>query len=235
MIRQLLIRLDTRLPDPTELANWVRMAQALDADLLAQLEEDEALNTLAKLPFSTEVCRSSAISRPLNDASLDRRMQRSVQILDQLLTEIAQHQSFKWQVSRISQHSSLRPTTGTALLRINSRHKAYAPGGRNGSSGQTHIAVIHNGDDASDHALESARRIADQLCLPIVLLALPDSPWHQSHTLPQGVAVRTDLAVSDRDQLIPLLRAWQASLLILPATLLSDDESLPPVPTLITP
>lgn len=234
MIRQLLIRLDTRLPDPNELAGWVALAQALDADLLAQLEEDEALTTLAELPFTTEICRSSATPRPLNHASLDRRMQRNIQLLDQLLAEIARHQPLNWKVARISHQSSIRPEAGTALLRIGS-HRSCASANRANLPRRPHIAVVHSGDEASEHALDSARRIANQLGLPIVLLALPDSPWHQAHALPQGVAVRTDLAVAGREQLLPLLRAWQVNLLVLPASLLDDDETLPPVATLITP
>lgn len=235
MIRQLLIRLDASLPAPGELERWVTLAQALDADLLAQLEEDESLNTLAGLPFSTEICRSSAMTRPLNNASLDRRMRRNIQALDRQLAEIARHQPLNWQVTRISQQSSIRPAAGTALLRIGKLHRSYTVAKPGYRPGRPHIAVIHNGDEASEHALESARRIADQLHLPIVLLALPESPWHQTHGLPEGIAVRTDLAVPEPEQLLPLLRAWQVNLLVMPASLLNDDENLPPVATLITP
>ncbi|SEG85760.1 hypothetical protein [Marinobacterium lutimaris] len=235
MIRQLLIRLDTRLPDPKELTDWVALAQALDADLLAQLEEDEALSTLAGLPFSTEICRASATTRPLNTANLDRRTERNIRVLNQLLAEIARNQPLNWQVTRISHQSSVRPAADTALLQLRSGQPLFKAGVLAKSASQPHIAVIHNGDEASEHALESARRIASQLALPIVLLALPASPWHQTHGLPAGVAVRTDLAVPQREQLLPLLRAWQVSLLVLPASLLNEDESLPPVATLITP
>ncbi|WP_432696636.1 hypothetical protein ACQUQP_19200 [Marinobacterium sp. YM272] len=234
MIRQLLIRFDTSLPERQELARWVALARALDADLLAQLEEDEALNTLAELPFATEICRSSATHRPLNSASLDRRMQRRLNLLNQLLAEIALQQPFNWQVDRVSPHATRRPEADSALLCIRAGFKPYRDDLRRSS--KPHLAVIHSGDSASDHALEDARRIAAELDLPIVLLALPDSPWHRAHDLPPGVALRTDLATLEKAQLKPLLRAWHVNLLILPAPLLRDEEApLSEVPTLITP
>lgn len=235
MIRTLLIRFDTRLPARQDLMRWVALARALDADLLAQLEEDEALNTLAGMPFATEICLTSATRRPLTSASIDRRMQRTINALNQLLTEIARQQPINWQVSRVSPHTSRRPAANTALLSLGT---GFTPQRQeNNRQEAAHIAVIHNGGESADHALDSARRIAAQLNLPIVLLALPDSPWHRAHSLPPQVAVRTDLAALNREQLRPLLRAWHVNLLILPAPLLGTDEreALPGVPTLIIP
>lgn len=243
MIRRLILRLDPRTTERSELAAYVALAQALDAELLAQLVEDERLNELASLPFVTEVCRSSARSRPLNPESLQRRSERLLRQLRDELEEIARRSPLHWELVRIdrAQTPVQIPAADTALLRAarpSSRHQSAAASPAN----KPHIAVIHGGDDASERALSYARRISEHQQIPILLLALPDSPWHRAHTLPEGVGVRTDLAGYEPSTLRPMLRAWHVILLLVPAdsvpTAVAQEnltEQLPDVALLVTP
>ncbi|GGC05179.1 hypothetical protein GCM10011352_34180 [Marinobacterium zhoushanense] len=238
MIRRLILRLDPRYVERSELAIYAALARTLNAELLAQLEEDESLDELAALPFATEICRAGAISRPLNRDSLHRRSERLMRQLRTELEEIARGSTLHWQLIRTRRSAPLPTDPETALLRAaQPLRTASVP-----SALKPHMAVIHSGDDASERALAYARRIADSDQIPLLLLALPDSPWHRAHALPEGVSVRTDLVGYDPATLRPMLRAWQVELILIPAGTLADphDEErlarqLPGVALLITP
>jgi len=229
MIRRLILRLDPRCVERSELAIYAALARALDAELLAQLEEDESLDELAALPFVTEVCRSSATSRPLNRDLLRRRSERLMRQLRAELEEIARHALLHWELVRTGRTQRSKPEPDTALLRAAQPSRRAAPELQSRPV-KPHMAVIHGGDEASERALRYALRISEREQIPLLLLALPDSPWHRAHSLPEGVSVRTDLAGYDPDTLRPMLRAWNVVLMLIPAGTLarpSDEEELP--------
>ncbi|MBR9883924.1 MAG: hypothetical protein GYB21_09795 [Oceanospirillales bacterium] len=226
MIRRLILRLDARGAERPNMTVYAALARALDAELLTQLEEDDSLNELAALPFVTEVCRASARSRPLNQASLHRRTERLMRQLRTELEAIARDTPLNWQLVCTHRSSPRISDPDTALLRAAEPSRSPTAGR---VVGKPHIAVIHAGDAASERALEYARAISASEQLPILLLALPDSPWHRAHALPEGVSVRTDLADHEPTTLRPMLRAWQVDLLLMPAGILNgalEEETM---------
>lgn len=238
MIRRLILKLDPRCAEHLELTIYAAMARALDAELLAQLEEDENLDELAALPFITEICRTGAVARPLNRDSLHRRNERLMRRLRAELEEIARHSPLHWQLVRTRRSEASAPDPDTALLRAAQPPRTASTA----ASVKPHMAVIHSGDEASERALAYARRIADSERIPLLLLALPSSPWHRAHSLPEGVSVRTDLVGYDSASLRPMLRAWQVGLIVIPAERFADPQDeerlarqLPGVALLITP
>lgn len=236
MIRRLILRLDPSAIEPSLLASCAALAQALNAELQAELEEDERLASLAQLPFITEVSRDSAAARTLDAELLRRRAERMVQQLSRELEQIAQGHKIHWQLIRVSAGTPLKPSADSAVLHAPraQRYRSNTPT----APRHRYLAVVDAGDEASARALANARQIARQLDRPLLLLALPSSPWHQSTQPPEHTDALTSLATLDDATLRALLRAWQADLLILPAPLLTNRTSplqLPGVQILITP
>lgn len=240
MIRRLILRLDSATAERASLADYAALAEALNAELLTELEDDSALDQLAALGFITEVCRASAAVRPLDPERLERRSTQLMRRLNARLEQIARQRTLQWSLARVGQADRTVPGRDEAELQPGlTTARPLAPTQRRGAD-RAHIAVIHGGDEASERALEYARRIAQPRALPILLLALPDSVWHRRHELPPGVAVRTDLASCASRALKPLLRAWHVSLLLMPSQLSAADPSRPNaaglgVPLLLTP
>lgn len=220
MIQRLILRLDTRSAEQTALADHLALAEALGAELQAQIEEDERLHALAGLGFVTEIGRHSARQRQLDRDNLKRRAEQQMRRLEAQLTRLAQGRSLHWSLSRISRATPVQLPPDAALLRVCSTPSRRSVGPQAGPG--PHIAVLHAGDEASDRALEYARILARTQGLPILLLALPNSSWHRRSELPPGVQARSDLAAVDSARLNPLVRAWQVQLLLLPAELIHD-------------
>lgn len=217
MIRRLILRLDTATADRVSLADCAALAEALGAELLAEIEEDKRLGELAALGFMTEVCGSSAAVRPLSPERISRHTEQQVRRLSDELGRIARDRHLQWSLVRTSNQAPRSPSHhDEAVLQLHGAVTSYRA--TRSHAERPHLAVIDAGDDASARALSCARRIAAHRALPILLLALPDSPWHRQHLLPPGVAVRTDLACLDSTRLKPLLRAWHVQWLLIPAS-----------------
>jgi len=222
MIRRLILRLDSSSAARARLADYAALAEALGAELLAEIEDDERLSELAALGFMTEVSRASASVRRLDREHLAQRSEQLMRRLNAQLAQISRERPLRWSLIRRSHTAPPVHERDAAVLRVNT--PVRLPRSPRQQQERLHMAVIDAGDDASARALEYARRISAHLGWPLLLLALPDSPRHRQHHLPPGVAVCTDLASIDSQSLKPMLRAWHVQLLLLPAEQLPAEE-----------
>ncbi len=236
MVRRLILRLPLEAIEPARLAGYAALARALDAELLAQIEEDEHLTLLANLPFITEICRSTAASRALDSHNLERQSKQLLQYLTRELQRLSDNQQLRWKLARIDATAPLQPDTDAAVLRAapSRRYRGSRPLPRVAP----HLAVVDAGDPASERALNLARQISRETQTPLLLLALPSSPWHQLDRPPQLVDAIASIAALEPASLGRLLQAWHCDLLVAPAALLGgrpQQLALPDVQLLLTP
>lgn len=119
MIRRLILRLDSSSAARASLADYAALAEALGAELLAEIEDDERLSELAALGFMTEVSRASASVRRLDREHLDQRSEQLMRRLNEQLAQISRERPLRWSLIRRSRTAAPTCEQDAAVLRVN--------------------------------------------------------------------------------------------------------------------
>lgn len=94
--KRILVALDTSTRGVAALEAAVQLATSISAELQGLFVEDEDLMRLARLPFAREIDVTSALTRPLQVADMEREL-RSVAIkTQQLFTDALQQLNLAW-------------------------------------------------------------------------------------------------------------------------------------------
>jgi nucleotide-binding universal stress UspA family protein len=146
-IRRIVVGLDIDPQSRSALAAAAMLAEELGAELAALFVESDELHHLAGMPFARETGFTSASTRPLDPAALERSLQAHAREARRELMELARPRALRW---------SLRVTRGSVAEEV----LAAASGGD-----LTVVAVSRWGPEAVRLARET----------PVSLLVLPRS------------------------------------------------------------
>ncbi|XOZ33619.1 universal stress protein [Halomonadaceae bacterium KBTZ08] len=96
LMERIWVLLDSSHQSRVALETAVDLAALLDIELQGLFIEDENLLKMAELPFTREVGATSAATRPLDSQTLERRLKREAQQLEQHLALQAQGRRLRW-------------------------------------------------------------------------------------------------------------------------------------------
>ncbi len=234
---RLVLALQTGDIDPLKLERCVRLAAELGFELEALLIEDQDLLTIAGLPFCQEVIRHSARCRQLSIPRLENTTRQLSLDLQAQLRRLTRQSPVHWDlriyrgrwfeglIDGWSQTDLLVLARGTSEFHALPRGKA-----------DTAVAVLSGADGAGYRALQLAARLARTQKQPLLVLALPDSPYQSLQDLPGDMGrLRLENIPDDDPQSVRRWLPAVADTLVLPLNVLWPDGLPAPHPLLDIP
>lgn len=169
------------------------LAGKTPAEILGMFVEDIELLALAELPIAREYCRLTHIERPLQIPDIERQFRVQARAAQQALTEIADRlgSTLSFRTVRGAITTLLREALAeTDLMLFGAVRGALRMPGRSSRAYAGHpsrqpVAVVFDGSDAAQRALQVALRIAPEV-MPLTVMLTATNPDHLS-TLTQQV------------------------------------------------
>ncbi len=96
LTRRVLLALDSSTPTHLALAEAVRLARRLDAELTALFVEDVNLLNIAELPFARHINLLSGGSEPVDRAAMEARLRARASQMRQALAAVAEQAGLRW-------------------------------------------------------------------------------------------------------------------------------------------
>lgn len=211
--------------DPLKLERCVRLAAELGFELEALIIEDQDLLTIAGLPFCQEIIRHSARCRQLSTHRLENTTRQQLQDLQVQLRRLTRQSPVPWDL-RIYRgrwfEGLMDGWSQTDLIVLARGQSDFHP--RPSHRVDTAIAVLSAPDGGSYRALQLAARLARIQKQPLLVLALPGSPYQSVQDLPSGLGrLRLESVPDDNPQSIRRWLPAMADTLILPLTAIWPD------------
>ena len=158
----------------------LKLARPQQATLRGLFVEDLILLRVAALPFTQEICLSSALIRPLNPDDLRRRMRVLADRMRNRLAAAAEQARLQWtfQVQQGSMIQSVYENSIDADVILCGWRQITLPqrASRHTHSRQAPIVVLDDGSASSARALAFARQLRQNgEHRDVVVLALPDA------------------------------------------------------------
>jgi len=212
---RILVMLGSTESDRAALEALRLLADTPPAEILGMFVEDIELLMLAELPIAREYCLLTHVERHLQTPDIERQFRIQARAAQQALAEIA---------GRLGSTLSFRTVRGitTALLREAlaetdlmlfgaGRRALRVPGGftratASRTSRQQPVAVVFDGSDAAQRALQVALQIAPDEVIPLTVILTASNPDHVC-----ALAEQTSrLAGNRRLQLVKMVNpAWR--------------------------
>ncbi len=234
---RLVLTLQPDTIDQLKLERCVRLAAELGLELEALLIEDQDLITVAGLPFCQEVIRHSARCRQLSTHRLENTTRQLSLSLQQQLRRLTQQSAVHWGLRVYRGHwfeglmDGWTQTDLLVLTRAQSEFNAPLSPGVDSA-----VAVLSGPDGAGRRALQLAARLARVQKQPLLILALPGSPYQSIQDLPPGMGRLRLETVPDQDP--QSLRRWLPAIvdtLVLPRDAIWPEDRPGPHPLLDIP
>ncbi len=197
--KRILVALDASSRGRAALEAAVRLAIETSAELQGLYVEDEDLVRLASLPFAREVDFTSASTRPLRAASMERELQAAAQEAQRAFAGALQRLDLNWTfrvVRGTVPATSLAAAGDVDLLVIGQqgRSSRMMTGGflptRPGR--QRRVVAVFDGSPAAFRAIELASRLVEQDSGTVAILVLASNgrqhteqclAWLQQHSV----------------------------------------------------
>jgi hypothetical protein len=236
-VSRLVLTLKPGAIDQLRLEPCVRLASELGFELEALLIEDQDLLTVAGLPFCQEVIRHSARCRELSTHRLENTIRQLSLDLQERLRLLTRQSPVHWDLRIYRGHWFEGLVDGWSqtdlLVLARGESEYHTPPSRRVD---TAVAVLSGSDGAGYRALQLAARLARIQKQPLLVLALPDSPYQSLQDLPAGMGRLRFESVPDDNPLS--VRRWlpcMADNLVLPLNSIWPDGLPAPHPLLDIP
>jgi len=224
----LLVPIDLHGINRSTLENLVLITHRLQRELVGLLLENEQLQQIADLPFTTEVVRSSGRERGLLRADLERQHQLVMQHTRQLLDQLAarRHVTLSYREAAGSRlHNALELTADADVLFPSRQRWRLARQAVGAPRPLPRLGLVLSGGGSDERVLAIADNLVRAgLVERIYVISRPTPNIQQLNMLAHhGARVRLQSALEDKPSAITgLIRNNAYNLLLLPADCLND-------------
>ncbi len=212
--KRILVALDTSARGQAALQAAVQLATSISAELQGLFVEDEDLVRLASLPFVREVDVTSALSRPLQVAEMERELRAVAEQTQQAFASALGQLNLAWTfriVRGTLTHASLAAAGDADMLVIGQRGrspKTMTKGNLFPRSGrENRMVAIFDGSPSAFRAIELGNTLAQLNDVPLTVLVLADDGDERARQCmawlrQQGIRAEVDQSLSHTENRI---------------------------------